>query len=220
MLSLLVTTKNEVGNISDTIHRLGKAMEGTGKQYEVLVLDSDSTDGTQYLVEKLEREYPIRLINCNGLDLAQSFVKGVMLSKGEYLLMTDGDGQHNLEGIPTMLSYMMDADIVVDGAHPDGWRRIPSMMARCLTKLAIPKLRDMDYPTANFFIVKREVAEAIDWNPTGFKPLMEVLVKGKYKKLVFISTQFHKRNYGNSKFGVDVVIKHIVHLNRLRGYNG
>ena len=50
-----------------------------------------------------------------------------------------------------------------------------------------------------FFILKRKVLDNVNLIPRGFKILLEILVKGKYKKAVEYPFVFIDRVYGKSK---------------------
>jgi dolichol-phosphate mannosyltransferase len=218
MLSIVVPTKNEVGNIRDTIYELIDVMRDLHQRYEILIMDSNSRDGTQYLAGRLAGRFPIRVINCGKLDLAQSIVKGLILARGEYIIVTDGDGQHDIPSIKQMWDWR--DDVVINGASPNsGVRGFLSSLARYTARKSIPKLSEFKYPTSGFFMVKRQVIRDIKWSSTGFKVLPEILVKGKHHGAVEFSTHLRKRCYGSSKFSIRDMVKYLFQLKTLRDYH-
>ena len=64
-LSVVVPTYNEADNIPVLIERLHRSLQGV--DYEVIVVDDDSPDGTWKIAETMsQRGYPVRVIRRVG----------------------------------------------------------------------------------------------------------------------------------------------------------
>jgi len=64
MISVIMPTYNEAGNIKELILRTEKALK---KDFEILVIDDNSPDGTANVVRTLQKERPyLRLIVREG----------------------------------------------------------------------------------------------------------------------------------------------------------
>ena len=57
----------------------------------------------------------------------------------------------------------------------------------------------MHDPLSGYFFLKRSVIEGVVLDTTGYKILLELLVKGHYKKLKEISYNFRMRKHSTSK---------------------
>jgi dolichol-phosphate mannosyltransferase len=56
--SVVIPAHNEVGSIASTVRDIAKALEAEGIEYEIVVVDDASSDGTGALLERLGQENP------------------------------------------------------------------------------------------------------------------------------------------------------------------
>ena len=203
MLSVVVPTLEEEKNIPDTLFRIGATLK---KNYEILVVDDNSEDRTRELAENLSGVFNVRVIEVNYKDYAKSVMRGISEAKGDCVCVIDGDGQHCIELIPDMLSYLEEHDIIISSClHKNLIRNILSAGARYITKLLIPKTRGVAYPTSSFVVFKKSVVEGVEFKSTGFKFLPEILLKGKYKSIKTIHSNIGKRKNGKSKVAENIL---------------
>jgi len=106
MISVMVPARNEEENIRSCLEYL---LDQDYENYEILVMNDNSTDKTGEILEEMEREHA-RLKVFNGQPLAKGwFGKPYALqqlakhAKGDYFLFTDADTIHNR----TSLSFCM-----------------------------------------------------------------------------------------------------------------
>ena len=101
---------NEIKTISEIIKRVDKALNKY--QFEVLVIDDCSTDGSVALLEKLKlNNKNVRvLFNSKNLGKGASLRKGFNEAKGEIICIQDAD----LEYDPNDLIHMID--LIVSGS--------------------------------------------------------------------------------------------------------
>jgi dolichol-phosphate mannosyltransferase len=71
------------------------------------------------------------------------------------------------------------------------------------------KIKD---PMSGFFLIKKECLKGAELNPRGFKILLEVIIKGKYKKVKEIPITFTNRTKGKSKAGTNEIVCYIQNL--------
>ncbi len=104
MVSVLIPARNEERNIGRCLDSL---LAQTHANYEIIVLDDQSTDGTWSIIERCAREHPGRVTAIRGKPLPENGWHGkphalhqlAELAKGEYLLFTDADTVHAPESI-------------------------------------------------------------------------------------------------------------------------
>ncbi len=65
---------------------------------------------------------------------------------------------------------------------------------------------------------KRKAIESVSFNPTGYKILLEILVKGSYGKVEEIPYNFKIREHGESKLGIEEYAKYLKLLCHLYGF--
>ncbi len=115
MISVVVPTYNEVGNIKNLLERLEKGLGASPKAYEIVVIDDNSIDGTWDLLTKLKKKFPLRVFRKEGKKgKAYSLIEGFAKASGNILAIIDADLQYPPEAIATMVSGLSETcDIVV-----------------------------------------------------------------------------------------------------------
>ena len=113
-------------------------------------------------------------------------------------------------------------DLVVASRYTKGggavkWILPRKMISVYATLLARPLVKVKD-PMAGFFALKKDVIKNTYLEPLGFKILLEILVKGNYKKYSEVPYIFQKRNAGKSKASIKVYIEYHIHLLKLYLY--
>lgn len=233
LISLIIPTYNERQNILPLIRRVTFALENATHNFEIIVVDDDSPDGTWQVAEELAKENShLRVIRRRReKGLATAVVAGWKIAKGEVLGVIDGDLQHPPETLPGLIDSVLNAhaDIVVASRNVYGggvsdWsliRRFESWMAASIATLALPGLlRSVRDPMSGYFLIKRSVIESVNLQPKGYKILLEVLAKGRYGTVVEVPYVFEERKEGGSKLGPKQYLEFFTHLGHLAGETG
>ncbi|WP_018130796.1 glycosyltransferase [Effusibacillus pohliae] len=223
MISIIIPTYNEKANIPVLTQRIRGVLHG--ESYEVIFVD-DSTDDTPAVLEAVSRQYPeFRSIHRDReRGLATAVILGFQAAKGEILAVMDADLQHPPELLTEMLAHIQrGADLVLPSRFLNGcgdqglrWhRKIIAKTARLVSQLALQRVRKVSDPMSGFFMLRRHVLRGIDWNPIGWKILMEILVKGHYTNVVEIPYQFCERFGNKSKMSLREQWNYLRHVYRL-----
>lgn len=221
MLSIVVPTYKEADNIRTLIEGIDEHLNGV--DYEVLVVDDDSPDGTADRVEELSERYPVRVIVRKGeRGLSSAVLRGIAEAKSDVVGVMDADLSHHPEYLPKMLEALAEYDVVVGSRLTKGggielwpwYRKVISEGARMLA-LPLTKVRDC---MSGYFMFKKEVLEGVELNPIGYKILLELLVKGNYRSVKEVPIVFRNRAVGKSKMGAGTYIEYLTHLSRLYVY--
>ena len=111
MISIVIPTFNEVDNIIPLLKNLINLVNDF--EYEIVVVDDDSPDGTSEKVEKfIKGKKRIKLITRIGRSGLSSAIKeGLIFAKGKYLLVLDGDGQHETSFVLKMINEIKNNKI-------------------------------------------------------------------------------------------------------------
>jgi dolichol-phosphate mannosyltransferase len=227
MLSIIVPTYREAENIHPLVQRIRAALDAAGG-YEIVFVDDNSNDGTEEKVEEVRQAgAPVRLIvRKDQRGLSSAIFRGFRESRGDLLLCMDADMSHPPESIPMMLQTLEQekADLVVGsryvrgGGIEKGWgayRWLNSQVALWLAR-PLSKVRDSG---AGFFLLPRRVfEEGRNFNPIGYKALLEISVKCPCRKVVEVPIQFADRKFGESKLNLREQILYLLHLKRLYDY--
>lgn len=223
MISIIVPTYNEKGNIPILAERIRGALHG--ESYEVIFVD-DSTDDTPARLEEIANRYPeFRYIHReNEKGLATAVIRGFEDARGSILAVMDADLQHPPELLTEMLSQIQHgADLVLPSRFINGGgdkglrfhRKVISKGARLIGQLALRKVRKVTDPMSGFFMLRKSVINKIQWNPIGWKILLEILVKGQYKEVVEVPYEFQERLEDESKMSMKEQMNYLRHVFRL-----
>lgn len=216
LVSIVVPTYNEAETVPVLARRLSSALQG--HQWELIVVDDGSPDGTAAVASALAPELPVRVVRRPGkLGLASAVMDGWADARGELLVVMDADLSHPPEAVPALVSAVeAGADMAVGSRYVRGggvvdWplrRRIVSRVA-CLMGNALVPVRDA---TSGFFAIRRSVIEGVRLNPIGFKIGFEVIARGRHRRLVEVPYTFRDREHGASKFGTREILNYGVQL--------
>ncbi|MDD4874172.1 MAG: glycosyltransferase, partial [Dehalococcoidales bacterium] len=119
-ISLVIPTYKEKDNIQLLVTRLGKVL--TSYQYEIVIMDDNSNDGTAELVKSLSAKFPVKIVvRRDKKGLASAVVDGFEHTTGDTIVVMDADLQHPPEIVPSLLEAINDgADIVIGSRYVKG----------------------------------------------------------------------------------------------------
>jgi glycosyltransferase involved in cell wall biosynthesis len=105
-VSVIIPCRNERGNVQSAVERIPKM----GNHTEIIFCDDKSTDGTADEVRKFQVLYPeadIRLVEGPGLCKAENVWTGFRASRGDVLMILDGDLAVMPEELPAFLKALL-----------------------------------------------------------------------------------------------------------------
>ncbi len=118
VLSVVVPVFGEGAHLPDSLATIRQHAAATGVPFEIVVVDDGSSDETWPDIERLA----IRMPELHGVSLARNFGKeaailaGLERSRGDAVIVIDGDLQHPPELIPKMVEAWRDGGYkVVNG---------------------------------------------------------------------------------------------------------
>ncbi|MFH1314193.1 MAG: glycosyltransferase family 2 protein [Candidatus Eisenbacteria bacterium] len=102
-VSVVIITFNCWHHLERCLRSLYKKV--TGIDFEVIVIDNNSVDGTR---EHIKSEFPeITLIeNPRNMGVARARNQGIRIARGRYVLILDADVEIVSDDFPSLLSYM------------------------------------------------------------------------------------------------------------------
>ena len=163
-ITILVPAYNEEQSIRNTVRTIRQMYP----DFEVLVVDDGSTDGTMKVsMEEGAHVWPHPYNIGNGAAIKS----GLRSAAGEWVIMMDADGQHDPADIANLLEYKDKYDMVV-GARSKGSKGafhrnianwIYNKAASYVTRV---RIRDL---TSGYRLVRRDVARKFIYLlPNGF----------------------------------------------------
>lgn len=222
-VSIVVPTYREAANIRALASRLDRALAGAGIRWELVVVDDDSGDGIEAIVEELAQTLPAR-INVrreDPRDLSLSVLLGFELSRFERIVVMDADLSHCPESVPEMVAALRSGcDMVVGSRYVRGasldpdwtiWNLLNSLVA---TELARPLATCSD-PLSGFFAIRRSILPSCrGMRPAGYKIGLELMARGGLR-VRELPIRFAARRAGRSKTNWRQRYRFLLHLSRL-----
>ena len=226
MLSIIIPTFNEVKNIIPLIESLISIINDF--RYEIIVIDDDSPDGTSEVVNNyINKNDNVKLITrIDRSGLSSAIKEGLIFARGDYLLVLDGDGQHDPACIKNILKKILDdhTDLVIasrflKSSQLEGLSRkrsFGSTIANNAARISLDKryINLTDYLSGCFCIKKKSaknLLKKIEIN--GFKFLFELLSISKGRlRVKEVPLLFKRRLHGNSKLDIAIIWDFIISI--------
>ncbi len=114
--SIILPTLNEKGHILELINEISKIFQNKNLQYEIIIVDDSSTDGTLEVVKNFKKDNEfLKLISRKNLkkNLAESINQGIELAKYDFIIWMDADFQHPPKYLENFIDYSKNYDAVI-----------------------------------------------------------------------------------------------------------
>lgn len=225
-VSIVVPTYREAANIPTLVQRVSAACSDWPAEWELILVDDDSNDGSEVIAAEWGRGLPVRLVTRRGgtRDLSLSVLDGMRIARFERLVVMDADLSHPPEQIIDLLAaFDTECDMVVGSRYvPEArvdpfWSRARALLSRAGTLAARP-LADCRDPLSGFFATDRRLLPDLeDLHPVGYKIALELMARGRLR-VREVPIRFDARHGGKSKLNWRTSFNFLRHLTRLYGY--
>jgi dolichol-phosphate mannosyltransferase len=206
MLSVVAPAYDEADVLPLFVTRLVDVLEGCGYDWEVVLVDDGSRDGTWDVIEAASQREPrirgIRLSRNFGHQLA--LTAGLSVAAGESVITMDSDLQHPPEAIPALLQAARDgSDVVYAVRSTDDaagvWKRLS---ARGFYRL-LNHLSSLELPegAADYRFMSRRVVDVLLEMPERHRFLRGLVRWAGYRQ-TFVEYHRSAREGGESKYGL------------------
>ncbi len=225
-LAVVVPTLGEAENIRVVLDRIRRSLDPLAIPYELIVVDDDSRDGIEPIVQEISTADPrVRLLVRKGQrGLGGAVLHGWKHTDAEILGVIDADLQHPPELLPQLWKAVEAGNDVVLASRyaPQGglenWHPARHLLSRAMILLTYPLQKPGIYvkdPMAGFFMVRRSCLRNIELHNRGFKILLEILVRANVRSVAEIPFTFGPRRAGASKASLKVGLDYFALLYRL-----
>ena len=223
--SVILPTLNEKGHIIELIEEISNIFILKKKEFEIIVVDDNSTDGTQDVVEQhLSDKKYLKLIKrkSNIKNLADALQEGVNESKNNYIIWMDADFQHPPKYIKNFIEISDRYDVVISSRFLEKSERYfnsdklkkeinenQSYLFNKLCKLLL--FKDLTDYTSGFICVRKKIL--LGYTLKGyygdyFVRLLVYLKKNNFK-IIEIPFKDELRASGFSKAVVNLNLKYL-----------
>ena len=205
-ISVIIPAYNEEGNLKGTVDVVVAAVTGRFSDYEILIFDDGSQDGTGPLADKLaasDATGRIKVIH-NGVNrgFGYNFRRGVELATEDYIGMIPGDNEIAEDSVAAILDAAGKAEIVAAytvnvGVRPLMRRIVSKTFTTLMNLLFGLRLRYFNGPT----VYRRELIQSIPITTSGFAFTASIMVRLIRSGHSYVEVGMHlkPRDYGGSK---------------------
>ncbi|XP_012940405.1 dolichol-phosphate mannosyltransferase subunit 1 [Aplysia californica] len=220
--TVLLPTYEERKNLPLIVWLLVKTFSESGFDFEIIVIDDGSPDGTLDVAKELQRIYGENRIVLRPrekkLGLGTAYIHGIKHATGNFIFIMDADLSHHPKFIPEFIKKQKDGNLdVVTGTRyvgsggVFGWdvkRKCISRGANYLTQVLLrPGVSDL---TGSFRLYRKPVLEKLinSCVSKGYVFQMEMMVRARQfgYSIGEVPISFVDRVYGESKLGGSEII--------------
>ncbi|WEW55089.1 dolichol-P-mannose synthesis [Emydomyces testavorans] len=227
--SVILPTYNERKNLPIICWLIEKTFRENDLNWEVIIVDDASPDGTQEIAKQLQslwgEEHIVLKPREGKLGLGTAYVHGLQFVTGNFVIIMDADFSHHPKFIPEMIKIQKEThcDIVTGTRYGTrghlrggvyGWdliRKITSRGANLIADVMLmPGVTDL---TGSFRLYKKPVLEKVMkvTQSKGYTFQMEMMVRAKAMgyKVEECPITFVDRMYGESKLGGEEIVEYL-----------
>jgi glycosyltransferase involved in cell wall biosynthesis len=113
-LSVFFPCHNEQDNIERVVQQAQEVLPTISDDYEIIIVNDGSTDRTAEIADQLcQTDSHIRSVHLpENRGYGGALQSGFRAATKEWVFYTDGDGQFDLQELPTLLNHIENCDIV------------------------------------------------------------------------------------------------------------
>ena len=219
-ISAIVPVYNAEASLSELVMRLSTVLAGLAAQWEIILVNDGSADGSWRIIRSLAADSP----NVIGIDLARNsgqhnaLLAGIRAARYEIAVTLDDDLQNPPEEIPKLVSALGPGTDVVYGVPEklshDMWRNVTST----ITKWTLAQFMGAETARniSSFRAFRTSVRDAfVDYRSALVS--IDVLLTWGTSRFGTVRVVHQPRQFGRSNYGVFKLLTHT--LNMLTGFS-
>jgi glycosyltransferase involved in cell wall biosynthesis len=206
-LSVFFPAYNDAPSLPGLVRKTFATLEAHVADYEVIVVDDGSRDGTAEVLEQLRRQYSPWLCvvtHAHNRGYGGALRSGFAAAQKEFVFYTDGDGQYDVGELPRLLELVGPATGLVNGCklerhdplHRVWIGKVYNFCARLLFRI---RIRDID---CDYRLIRRALLAKFHLTSTSGTICVELVRKLELSgcQVVEVGVHHYPRLHGRSQF--------------------
>jgi len=218
--SLVIPTYKECENLKWLLPEIFKHFKENNLSGQVIVVDDNSQDGTNELLDTLKQNHPLQYLSrTTERGLSSAVLAGFRTANTEILGVMDADGSHPVSALKEMIKTIAEPDVsmvvgsrFVQGGGCEGWPKHRYFISWVARMLARPLFKTKDLTSGYFFFKRSKIVNLNTMEVLGFKIGMAILAKIPQNEVREVPIVFTDRRYGESKLGGRQITEYINQL--------
>lgn len=117
-LSVVIPTYNEIKRLPKTLNSVCEYLKKREIDYEIIISDGGSTDGTVGFVDNFVKQYNVRVVSSKKrLGKGYGVKMGILASSGKYVLFMDADNSTNIKEVENLMKYTASYDVMIGSRY-------------------------------------------------------------------------------------------------------
>lgn len=207
-VSIIVPAYNEQATIIELLAEV-RQQKIDGVQFEVIVIDDGSTDGTGALLEKHPELYNRLLRQPKNSGKGAAVLAGLQVATGEYILFQDADLEYSPSYYKTLLHPVLafGADIVMGSRFMVAqyvrvqffWHKVGNLLITTIFNLLFNTTFTDIYSC--YLLYRRELVNPSTLRTKGWEQHAEILCNAvrRAKVIYDVPISYHGRSYAEGK---------------------
>jgi len=183
-VSVIFPCLNEQASIGDCVTETRSVLSRSGKSFEVIVVDNNSTDNSAVIAAA----NGARVVFEENRGYGSAYLAGLKASSGKFVVMLDPDRTYSVKEIPLFLKCLeQGADFVIGNRFTMGEKNIP--LLRRAGNISLNRVFESLYhsgifdPHCGFRAIKRSALKKISLSEQGFPFALELVLECVDKRL-------------------------------------
>jgi glycosyltransferase involved in cell wall biosynthesis len=205
-ISAFFPAYNDEGSIGTIIQTVAGLLPNLTNDFEIVVVNDGSTDGTGRLLNQLTLQYPFLKVIHHGINrgYGAALITGFANCCKDLIFYTDGDGQYDVRELPLLMNAFGDGVDVVNGykisrSDPKHRIYIGLMYQHLIRRLFGVQIRDID---CDFRLFHRSLVRQVQLSCDSGVICVEMIRKFQDRRcrIVEVPVHHYHRAHGRSQF--------------------
>ena len=215
-LSIIIPIYNEEGGLESLIQEVKSVLDSSNWDYEFIIVDDGSIDGTYPLLMSLHKKDPcIKVLRLKrNFGQTAALAAGLAYAQGKVVVAMDGDGQNDPNDIPALINKLGEGFDVVSGwrfprQDPFWSRRLPSRIANGIISWTT-NLKLHDYG-CTFKAIRSEISKDLKLDGEMYR-FIPVIAYERGARIAELKVNHRPRQWGGSNYGMIRISRGILDL--------